>query len=144
MIGKIIKFQTNGDERGSLIAIENKHNIPFDIKRVYYLFDTKEKIRRGFHAHRKLKQLCICVHGSCTFLLDDGTKKEHFELNSPNEGLLLEGLVWREMYDFSADCILMVLADAYYDERDYIREYSDFLNLIKKKDYNYEKNTYIF
>lgn len=131
MIGKIIKFKTNGDERGSLIAIENNHNIPFDIKRVYYIFDTKDKVRRGFHAHLKLKQLCICVKGSCTFLLDNGKEKEDIELNSPNEGLLIEGLVWREMYDFSEDCVLMVLADEYYDEGDYIRDYDAFIKELK-------------
>jgi dTDP-4-dehydrorhamnose 3,5-epimerase-like enzyme len=132
MIGQLINFKTNGDERGSLIAIENNHNVPFDIKRVYYIFDTKNGVRRGFHAHKKLKQLCICVSGSCSFLLDDGVNKESIELNSPNQGLFIKGLVWREMYDFSSECVLMVLADEYYDESDYIRDYSSFLEEVKK------------
>lgn len=131
MQNKIINFKTNGDERGSLIAIENNHNIPFDIRRVYYIFDTKEGIRRGFHAHKNLKQLAVCISGSCKFLLDDGKTKKDLELNSPNEGLLIEGLVWREMYDFSPDCVLLILADEYYDENDYIRNYDEFLKVVE-------------
>ena len=125
-----VDFIVKGDNRGSLIALEENHNVPFDVKRVYYIFSTKENIRRGFHAHKNLKQLAICVSGSCTFLLDDGMTKQHIELNTPMQGLLIEGLVWREMYNFSSDCVLMVLADAYYDENDYIREYDDFLKAV--------------
>jgi dTDP-4-dehydrorhamnose 3,5-epimerase-like enzyme len=120
-----------GDDRGSLIALEENHNVPFDVKRVYYIFGTKENVRRGFHAHKNLKQLAICVSGSCTFLLDDGIRKQHIELNTPTHGLLIEGLIWREMYDFSEDCVLMVLADHYYDENDYIRDYDVFLKEVK-------------
>lgn len=127
MIGKLIDFKLNGDDRGSLIALEEHHNVPFDVKRVYYIFGTKENVRRGFHAHKNLKQLAICVSGSCKFLLDDGKSKVEYLLNSPSQGLNMEGLIWREMYDFSSDCVLMVLADAYYDENDYIREYNNFL-----------------
>jgi dTDP-4-dehydrorhamnose 3,5-epimerase-like enzyme len=125
-----VNFIVKGDDRGSLIALEENHNVPFDVKRVYYIFSTKENIRRGFHAHKNLKQLAICVSGSCTFLLDDGMTKQYIELNAPTQGLLIEGLVWREMYNFSSDCVLMVLADAYYDENDYIREYDDFLKAV--------------
>ena len=127
---KLIDFKTLGDERGSLIALEENYNTPFAIKRVYYIFDTKEGVRRGYHAHLALKQMAICVKGSCKFLVDDGIKKEHIELNSPDKGLLIEGLIWREMYDFSEDCVLMVLADEYYDENDYIRNYDNFLRAI--------------
>jgi len=131
MIGKVIDFKIMGDDRGSLIALEENHNVPFDVKRVYYIFGTKEGVRRGYHAHKNLKQLAICVSGSCKFLLDDGNVKEHVELNAPTQGLLIEGLVWREMFDFSSDCVLMVLADNYYDEEDYIRDYQLFLNSIE-------------
>lgn len=124
---QIIDFKVFGDDRGSLIALENKHNVPFDVRRVYYIYGTKENVRRGYHAHKNLKQLAICMHGSCKFLLDDGVTKESISLNTPDEGLLLEGLIWREMYDFSPDCVLMVLADEYYTEDDYIRNYEDFL-----------------
>ena len=127
MLGKVIDFKIMGDDRGSLIALEENHNVPFDVKRVYYIFGTKEGVRRGYHAHKNLKQLAICVSGSCKFLLDAGETKEHVSLTEPTQGLYIKGLLWREMYDFSPDCVLMVLADAYYDEDDYIRDYDEFL-----------------
>lgn len=126
MSTSIIDFKVIGDERGSLIALENNHNIPFDVKRVYYIYGTKTDVRRGYHAHINLRQVAICVHGSCKFLLDDGSEKKHVQLDSADKGLLIEGLVWREMYDFSQDCVLIVLADEYYAEDDYIRNYNDF------------------
>ena len=128
---KLVDFKTLGDDRGSLIALEENYNTPFAIKRVYYIFDTKEGVRRGFHAHIDLKQMAICVKGSCTFVLDDGEKREEIRLNSPNQGLLIEGLIWREMYDFSPDCVLLVLASEHYDEDDYIRDYGEFLEELK-------------
>lgn len=124
---QLLKFDVKGDERGSLIALEENYNVPFDVKRVYYIFGTEQGVRRGYHAHKNLKQLAICVSGSCTFLLDNGTQQKHIALSSPTQGLLIEGLIWREMYNFSPDCVLMVLADAYYDEADYIRDYNDFI-----------------
>jgi len=127
MTAKMIDFNIMGDDRGSLIALEENHNTPFDIKRVYYIFGTKEKIRRGYHAHKNLKQLAICVSGSCKFLIDNGKEKVDHTLDSPNQGLLIEGLLWREMYDFSKDCVLVVLASEYYNEDDYIRDYDNFL-----------------
>ncbi|WP_172380550.1 sugar 3,4-ketoisomerase [Vibrio sp. Vb339] len=128
---KLVQFQSHGDERGSLVSLEQNENIPFDIKRVYYLFDTKDKVRRGFHAHKKLKQLAVVLKGSCRFLLDDGSEKIELLLDNPAQGLFIESFVWREMYDFSEDCVLMVLADSVYDENDYIRDYDDFLREIK-------------
>jgi len=127
---KVLDFKTLGDDRGSLIALEENYNTPFAIKRVYYIFDTKKDVRRGYHAHLDLKQLAICVKGSCKFLLDDGEKKDIVELNTPNQGLLIEGLLWREMFDFSEDCVLMVLADEHYNEDDYIRDYDSFLSAV--------------
>lgn len=124
---KLIDFKTLGDERGSLISLEENKNIPFDIKRVYYIYETDIKVRRGFHAHKKLKQVAICVNGSCKFLLDDGKKKENILLDSPEKGLVIEDMIWHEMYDFSEDCVLMVLADNFYDENDYIRDYQEFI-----------------
>ena len=123
----LIRLGVIGDRRGSLIALENGHNLPFDVKRVYYIYGTKENVSRGFHAHRKLKQMLIAVSGSVTIKCEyDGRKKE-YTLSRPDEGLLIEGLVWREMHDFSSDCVLMVLADEYYSEADYIRDYKAFL-----------------
>jgi dTDP-4-dehydrorhamnose 3,5-epimerase-like enzyme len=126
---KLIDFDIKGDERGSLVAFEENHNVPFDIKRVYYIFGTDKNMVRGKHAHKVLNQLLICTSGSCTILLDDGDKKKEFYLNNPRKGLYIEGLLWREMYNFTSDCVLMVLASDYYDEKDYIRDYCIFKNL---------------
>lgn len=120
-----------GDDRGSLVSLESDRNVPFAIKRCYYIFGTTPGVRRGFHAHRELKQLLICTSGSCKIFLDDGCSTQDVELNNPLTGLLVTGLVWREMYDFSDDCVLMVLADEYYDEADYIRNYKEFLSLAR-------------
>lgn len=125
-------FQKHGDERGQLIAIEELKDIPFHIKRVYYMYDTGVKVRRGFHAHKSLEQILICIHGSCKVLLDDGTEKEIVVLDKPYEGIYISNNIWREMYDFSEDAVLMVLASRYYDEKDYIRDYEEFLKALKK------------
>ena len=126
MLIKKIDFPILGDERGSLIALENSQNIPFDVKWVYYIFGSKKDIRRGFHAHHKTNQLAICINGSCKFLMDDGKQVENLTMNSKNIGLLIPPMVWHEMFDFSEDCILLVLADSLYDEADYIRSYQEF------------------
>lgn len=127
----LLQLQTHGDERGSLVALEEGVNIPFPVKRVYYLFNTKNGIHRGFHAHKTLKQVAITVRGSCRFILDDGNEKVDVLLDNPAQGLLIESFLWREMYGFSEDCVLMVLADQLYDEADYIRDYNKFLEEIK-------------
>jgi dTDP-4-dehydrorhamnose 3,5-epimerase-like enzyme len=100
--------------------------VPFPIARVYYIFGTQHGVSRGFHAHRSLRQLAVAVTGRCTMLLDDGQRRERIALDRPDHGILIEGLVWREMHDFSPDCVLMVLADAPYDEHDYQRSYEAF------------------
>ena len=122
-----------GDQRGSLIAIEGDTTIPFSIKRIYYIFDTKEGVRRGYHAHKKLRQVLICVRGSCKILLDTGKEKKVIPLDKPSRGLLIEQLIWREMYDFTSDCVLLVLASDYYNENDYIRDYSVFLETVGRQ-----------
>lgn len=129
----LIDFKTLGDERGSLIALEENYNAPFPIKRVYYIFETEEGVRRGYHAHIDLKQIAIVVKGSCKFLIDDGTNRVNITLDNPNQGLLIEGLIWREMYDFSKDCVLLVIASEHYDEGDYIRDYKTFINKVKNE-----------
>ena len=130
---KTINFQPLGDERGSLVALEGNKSVPFDIKRVYYIFGTKEGVSRGFHAHRNLKQVAVCVTGSCRFVLDNGKQREEVVLDKSTIGLLINDLTWREMYDFSPDCVLMVLASEYYDELDYIRDYDKFIRTINVK-----------
>jgi dTDP-4-dehydrorhamnose 3,5-epimerase-like enzyme len=128
---ELLNFKTLGDKRGSLIAIEQGYNAPFEIKRVYYIFDTKKGVKRGFHAHLNLKQIAIAVKGSCTFVLDNGKKREEIKLTNPNQGLFIEGVVWREMKNFSKDCVLVVLASEHYDEKDYIRDYDEFLKEVE-------------
>ena len=132
MLCEIIDLKNMGDDRGSLVALGENHNAPFDIKRVYYIFGTKKEVRRGYHAHKDLRQIAIAVRGSCKFHLDDGEKTQEFLLDSPDKGLMIEGLNWREMYDFSPDCVLLVVASDYYDESDYIRNYQDFIEEVEK------------
>lgn len=123
-------FQIHGDDRGQLIALEEMKDIPFRIKRVYYMFDTKEGVRRGLHSHRTLQQILVCVSGECKVLLDNGSERKIVLLNKPYEGLYIGPDMWREMYDFSDDAVLMVFASEYYDESDYIRDYQEFLHSV--------------
>jgi dTDP-4-dehydrorhamnose 3,5-epimerase-like enzyme len=123
---QIINFPLLGDDRGSLVALEAKFTVPFEVKRVYYIFGTKLGVSRGFHAHRELQQVAICVTGKCRMLVDDGMRREDVWLDSPTKGLLIGDLVWREMHDFSPDCVLLVLANQHYNENDYIRSYDEF------------------
>ncbi|NHB96451.1 sugar 3,4-ketoisomerase [Photorhabdus stackebrandtii] len=128
---KLIDFKTLGDERGQLISLEANKNIPFEIKRVYYIFNTKSGVSRGFHAHKELKQVLFAVKGSCRILLDDGKATEDMILDQPQKGILIDSFIWREMHDFSEDCVLVVLANQHYDESDYIRDYKAFSNMHK-------------
>lgn len=127
---KLIDFKLLGDNRGHLTVLEANKNIPFDIKRVYYLTDTQPGVPRGFHAHKELEQIAVCVSGKCRMLLNDGQCKEETWLDSPSKAIRIEKMVWHEMHDFSADCVLLVLASEHYDEADYIRSYTDFIELI--------------
>lgn len=127
---EILEFPQHGDDRGQLVAIEEFKDLPFEIKRVYYMYDTKSGVRRGYHSHKKLQQILICIHGECKIHLDDGTDTLEVTLNNPYEGLYLRSNIWREMYDFSDDAVLLVLASEYYDETDYIRDYDLFLKNI--------------
>ena len=120
-------FQPHGDDRGQLVALEEFKDIPFKIKRVYYMYDTGEGVRRGYHAHKNLEQILICIHGTCKILLDNGKEKKVVPLEKPYEGLYVANNMWREMFDFSPDAVLLVLASEAYDESDYIRNYDDFL-----------------
>ncbi len=126
-----IDFVQLGDSRGELVAIEQQNTVPFDIKRVYYIYNTDKNISRGFHAHKKLKQLAICVSGSCRMLLDNGKVRENVKLDSPLKGILINDMVWHEMHEFTKDCVLLVLASDYYDEADYIRQYDQFIRCCK-------------
>lgn len=133
-------FQQHGDERGMLVALEEHNDIPFEIKRVYYMYDTKPGVRRGFHAHKKLEQILICIHGSCKILMDNGKEKKVVSLEKPYEGLYISNDIWREMYDFSEDAVLMVLASEVYNEDDYIRDYDEFLKFVQDRKQENEKD----
>lgn len=123
----MVTFQEHGDERGMLVALEYEKECSFPIKRVYYMYDTKENVRRGYHAHRKLKQLLICVNGSCKIHLDDGEETREVVLDTPKKGLYIGNGIWREMYDFTPGTVLMSLSSELYDESDYIRNYHQFI-----------------
>lgn len=130
---KKYEFLPHGDERGQLVVVEENKDIPFDVKRVYYIYDTLPDVVRGFHAHKCLEQVLICVHGSCKIHLDNGFETAEVLLDKPYEGLYISNDMWREMYDFSPDAVLLVLASQYYDEADYIRNYDEFLKFVKAK-----------
>lgn len=125
------RFQQHGDGRGRLTVVENNEDIPFEIKRVYYLYDTSPGFIRGLHSHKTLEQILVCVTGSCKILLDDGCGREEVVLDDPTEGLYIGPNIWREMYDFSDGAVLLVMASELYDESDYIRNYDDFLSNAK-------------
>lgn len=128
---KLIHFPVLHDARGAMVALEATRIVPFDIRRVYYIFDTKAGVSRGFHAHKALRQIAICLRGKCRITLDNGTLREDVWLDEPTKGLVIDDMIWREMHDFSSDCVLMVLANKYYDESDYIRSYEEFKRLVK-------------
>ena len=120
-------FQPHGDERGQLVALEEFKDIPFKIKRVYYMYDTAAGVVRGHHAHKSLQQILVSIKRSCKNRLDNGEEKKIIPLEKPYEGLYVSNAMWREMYDFSPDAVLMVMASTYYEESDYIRDYDEFL-----------------
>lgn len=125
-------FQSHGDERGQLVALEEFRDIPFRIKRVYYMYDTAPGVVRGKHAHKSLEQILVCIHGSCKIKLDNGYETKIVPLEKPYEGLYVANNMWHEMYDFSDGAVLMVLASELYNEDDYIRDYDEFLKMVKK------------
>lgn len=127
-------FQPHGDERGMLIALEEFNDIPFRIKRVYYMYDTGKGVVRGHHAHKSLEQILVCIHGTCKIRLDNGRERKVVNLEKPYEGLYVGRNIWREMYDFSEDAVLMVLASEVYNEADYIRDYDEFLKLVAQNE----------
>ena len=129
---KLINMKVFGDERGHLIAFEKGNNCPFDVKRSFYIFDTVPGIVRGSHANRNSEFILIAISGSCKIKVDDGKMQEIVELNTPQKALYLGKMMWKEMYDFSYNAILLVLTNTMYDEKEYIRNYDEFLRSINK------------
>ena len=123
---ELLNFTTYGNHNGSLVALEKGKFLPFDIKRVYYIWGTPAHVIRGRHAHKTLEQVIICTSGSCDFILDDGKSRQTIHLNNPAQGLYIKHNIWREFTNFSKDCVVMVLASEPYNEADYIRNYDEF------------------
>lgn len=130
---RTLEFSAKGDERGSLIALEVGRDIPFEVKRSFYIFDTKPGIERGRHAHRTISELVVCLTGSCTFELFDGKEHLHVELSYPQKGLYIGPLTWIRMTNFSYGCVLLVFADDHYDPQEYIQDYSEYLTLVQAR-----------
>ena len=130
---KLIDMRVHGDNRGKLIAVESNRDIPFEIKRAYWIYDTLPNQNRGCHAHKDLEQIIVAIDGACQFVLDDGKARETVWLNRPDVGLYIGKNMWREMRHFSYGCKLMVLASKYYDEKEYIRDYDEFLKEVNNE-----------
>ncbi|EAH4456723.1 WxcM-like domain-containing protein [Campylobacter coli] len=127
---KILNFNVKSDSRGSLIALENLKEIPFEVKRIYYIYDTKPDFPRGAHAHKELEQVLIMMDGSCELVLNDGKDIKNIILNRPDMGIFIGKNIWREMKNFSYGAKLLVLASDFYNEKEYIRDYEEFLRNI--------------
>jgi hypothetical protein len=130
---KLIQLPKITDPRGNLTFIEGNHHIPFDIKRVYYLYDVPGGAERGGHAHKQLQQLIIGISGSFDVILDDGHEKRRFHMSRSYYGLYLGSMIWRELDNFSSASVCMVLASTVYEESDYYRDYQEFLEAVKIK-----------
>lgn len=124
----IIELDKHHHEKGNITVVENNDTVPFDVKRVYYLYDVPSGESRGGHAHKELSQLIIAASGSFTVTLDDGKVKRTFTLNRPYQGLLVVPGIWRTLDDFSSGAVCLVLASHIYNEKDYIRDYQEFIN----------------
>ena len=120
--------------KGTLSVFEGSHDVPFDIKRIYYIHGAPTGTHRGGHAHKALRQVLWCPYGSIRSRLDNGREKADVLLDSPDKGLIVENYMWREMIWEKKDSVLCVAADSYYDESDYIRDYDEFLEAVKGKD----------
>lgn len=129
---KVHKFPLIPDIRGSLTVGEFERHIPFVPKRYFMVFDVPSKETRGEHAHRVCHQFLICVRGSCAVLADDGVNRTEVVLDSPDKGVYLPPMVWGVQYKYSSDALLLVFASHHYDAADYIRDYSEFINLVEK------------
>lgn len=129
---KLIEFKQNGDERGHLVVVEGIKDIPFDIKRVFYIYGSDEDVVRGQHANRKTQFVLINVSGTSKVMVDDGKTKEVYNLDRPHIGIYMPTMVWKEMYDFSSDSVLLCIASEPYDGDEYIRDYSEFLKELQR------------
>lgn len=128
-----INFKKITDNRGNLTPIEYPKDIPFEINRIYYIYDVLDGVERGFHSHRNLEQILIAINGSIKIKIKTPDKEEIVTLNNPSEGLYIGNMIWREMFDFSPNSVLLVLASKKYDENDYLRNYDEYVSEYRKK-----------
>lgn len=129
---RVIKFKQKGDDRGHLVIVEGMVDIPFEIKRIFYIYGSEMDVVRGNHANRKSEFVLINVSGQSKVKVDDGFKTEIVELNEPHMGIYIPHMVWKEMYDFSKDSVLLVLSNLHYDPEEYIRNYELYLEEVKQ------------
>lgn len=125
----LINFRELGDERGKLVVIENLKDIPFEIKRIFYIYGTKPNVIRGQHANKISRFVLINLAGECKIKVNDGANEEIFLLNTPNQGIYLDRMVWKDMYDFSDGTVLLVLSDSEYINDEYIRNIEEIKNV---------------
>lgn len=131
---KMIEFQQRGDARGTLVVIEGQEDVPFDVKRIFYIFGSDKEVIRGQHANRRSQFALINVTGSSKVRVRDGKGNEAiFILNRPHTGVYLPEMVWKDMYDFSEDSVLLVLSSEHYDPQEYIRNYDEFVEIVNQQ-----------
>jgi len=130
---RMIEFPQKGDDRGHLVIVEGNQDIPFEIKRVFYIYGSDKDVIRGKHANYNTEFVLINVAGTSKVKVDDGTEQKIFSLDRPHTGIFLPRMVWKDMYDFSEDSVLLVLASEHYDETEYIRSYPEYLEIMKQK-----------
>lgn len=130
---KILQLPKISNSMGSISFAENFTHVPFEMKRIYYIYDLPEHASRGAHGHKKLQQLVIAIAGSFDFVIDDGFDKKTFRLDRPDQGLYITPMIWRDLCNFSANSICLVLASELYDESDYYRDYDSFLKDARKE-----------
>ncbi len=131
---RMIEFPQKGDDRGHLVIVEGNQDIPFEIKRVFYIYGSDKDVIRGKHANYNTEFVLINVAGTSKVKVDDGTEQKIFSLDRPHTGIFLPRMVWKDMYDFSEDSVLLVLASEHYDETEYIRSYPEYLEIMKGED----------
>lgn len=130
---RLIEFPQKGDDRGHLVIVEGNQDIPFDIKRVFYIYGSDKDVIRGRHANYRSEFVLINVAGTSKVKVDDGEKQKVFHLDRPHTGIYLPKLVWKDMYDFSEDSVLLCLASEHYDADEYIRDYNAYLEVMREK-----------
>ena len=127
----VLQFADLGDERGKLVVIEGSRAIPFDIQRVFYIYESDSSVVRGQHANRESEFVLINVAGQSKVKISDGTESFIVELNKPMMGIYIPKMIWKDMYDFSSDSVLLVLASTHYEEKEYIRDFDEYMKIMK-------------